>query len=176
MVAVGLFHGSQFLGIADAARNDAVHQSGAEGVCVVHPVDECRLQIPILGVVVAALLQLLAVVVDQFAGQDGQTLVSSAVECLVALEQHAGQLCGEAVGRNLIELAVTLRVGDAGFSGVWKRWSRDRQNVPVPALRPTCRRCRGTHSRTRRRSRALHRPSGPSRCRAGTGCTGPPAR
>ena len=26
-------------------------QSGAEGGCVVHPVDECRLQIPILGVV-----------------------------------------------------------------------------------------------------------------------------
>ena len=118
VVAVGLFHGSQFLGIADAARNDAVHQSGAEGVGVVHPVDECRLQIPILGVVVAALLQLFAVVVDQLAGQDGQTLVSSAVECLVALEQHAGQLCGEAVGRNLIELAVALRVGDAGLSSV----------------------------------------------------------
>ena len=118
MVAVGLFHGSQFLGIADAARNDAVHQSGAEGVGVVHPVDEGSVQVPVLGVVVAALLQLLAVVVDQLAGQDGQTLVSSAVECLVALKQHAGQLCGEAVGRNLIELAVTLRVGDAGFSGV----------------------------------------------------------
>ena len=118
MVAVDFFHGSQFLGIADAARNDAVHQSGAEGVGVVHPVDESRLQIPVLCVVVAALLQLFAVVVDQFAGQDGQTLVSSAVECLVALEQHAGQLCGEAVGRNLIELAVALRVGDAGLSGV----------------------------------------------------------
>ena len=118
VVAVDLFHGSQFLGIADAARNDAVHQSGAEGVGVVHPVDEGRLQIPVLGVVVAALLQLFAVVVDQLAGQDDQTLVSSTVECLVALEQHAGQLCGEAVGRNLIELAVALRVGDAGLSGV----------------------------------------------------------
>ena len=114
MVAVGLFHGSQLLGVTDAARNDAVHQSGAEGVGVVHPVDEFSFQIPILGVVVAALLQLFAVVVDQLAAQDDQTLIRSAVECLVALVQHAGQLCGEAVGRNLIEGAVALGVSDTG--------------------------------------------------------------
>lgn len=99
-------------------RNDAVHQSGAEGVGIVHPVDELSFQIPVLGVVVAALLQLFAVVVDQLAAQDDQTLVRSTVECLVALVQHAGQLCGEAVGRNLIERAVALGVSDAGLGGV----------------------------------------------------------
>ena len=118
VVAVGLFHGSQLLGVADAARNDAVHQSGAEGVGVVHPVDELSFQIPVLGVVVAALLQLFAVVVDQLAAQDDQTLVRGTVECLVALVQHTGQLCGEAVGRNLIKRAVALGVSDAGLGGV----------------------------------------------------------
>ena len=98
VVAVGLFQSGQLLRVTDAARNDAIHQSGAEGVGGVHPVDEGGLQIPILGVVVAALLQLLAVVVDQLAAQDDQTLIGSAVEGLVTLEQHAGQLCGEAVG------------------------------------------------------------------------------
>ena len=118
VVAVGLFHGSQLLGVTDAARNDAVHQSGAEGVGIVHPVDEFSCQIPVLGVVVAALLQLFAVVVDQLAAQDDQTLIRSAIECLVALVQHAGQLCGEAVGRNLIEGAVALGVSDTGLGGV----------------------------------------------------------
>ena len=107
MVAVGLFQSSQLLRVTDAARNDAVHQSGAEGVGVVHPVDEGSVQVPVLGVVVAALLQLLAVVVDQLAAQDDQALVGSAVEGLVALIQHAGQLCGEAVGGHLIELALS---------------------------------------------------------------------
>ena len=118
MVAVGLFQSGQLLRVTDAARNDAVHQSGAEGVGGVHPVDESGLQIPILSIVVAALLQFLAVVVDQFAAQDDQTLVGSAVEGLVALEQHAGQLCREAVGGNLIKLAVALGVGNAGLGGV----------------------------------------------------------
>ena len=49
-----------------------VHQGGAEGVGVVHPVDKALLQAPISSVAVAALLQLLAVVVDQLAGQDHQ--------------------------------------------------------------------------------------------------------
>ena len=118
MVAVGLFHGSQLLGVADAARNDAVHQSGAEGVGIVHPVNELSFQIPVLGVVVAALLQLFAVVVDQLAAQDDQTLIGSAVESLVALEQHAGQLCREAVGGHLVERAVALGVSNAGLGGV----------------------------------------------------------
>ena len=118
VVAVGLFQSGQLLRVTDTARNDAVHQRGAEGVGGVHPVDECGLQIPILSVVVAALLQLLAVVVDQLAAQDDQTLIGSAVESLVTLEQHAGQLCGEAVGGNLIKLAVALGVGNAGLSGV----------------------------------------------------------
>ena len=117
-VAVGLFQSSQLLRVTDAARDDAVHQSGAEGVGVVHPVDEGSVEVPVLSVVVAALLQLLAVVVDQLAGQDDQTLVGSALECGVALVQHAGQLCREAVGGNLIKLAVALRIGDAGLGGV----------------------------------------------------------
>ena len=118
MVAVGLFQGSQFFRVTNAARDDAVHQSGAERVGVVHPVDESSVQVPVLGVVVAALLQLFAVVVDQLAGEDDQALVGSAVVCLVALIQHAGQLCGEAVGGHLIELAVALGVSDAGLGGV----------------------------------------------------------
>ena len=118
MVAVGLFQSSQLLRVTDAARNDAVHQSGAEGVGVVHPIDEGSVKVPVLCVVVAALLQLFAVVVDQLAGQDDQTLIGSAVEGLVALIQHAGQLCGEAVGGHLIELAVALVVSDASLGGV----------------------------------------------------------
>ena len=118
VVAVGLFQSGQFLRVTDAARNDAIHQSGAEGVGGVHPVDEGGLQIPILGVVVAALLQLLAVVVDQLAAQDDQALVGSAVEGLVALIQHTGQLCREAVGGHLVERAVALGVSNAGLGGV----------------------------------------------------------
>ena len=118
MVAIGLFQSGQLLCIADAARNDAVHQGGAEGVGVVHPVDKALLQAPISSVAVAALLQLLAVVVDQLAGQDHQALVRSTVERLVALKQHAGQLCGEAVGGHLVKLAVALGVGNAGLGGV----------------------------------------------------------
>ena len=117
-VAVGLFQSSHLLRVTDAARDDAVHQSGAEGVGVVHPVDEGSVEVPVLCVVVAALLQLLAVVVDELAGEDDQTLVRSALEGGVSLVEHAGQLCGEAVGRHLVELAVALRVGDAGLSGV----------------------------------------------------------
>ena len=118
VVAVGLFQSSQLLLVTDTARNDAVHQSGAEGVGLVHPVDELRFQIPVLGVVVAALLQLFAVVVDQLAAQDDQALVGSALERLVALIQHTGQLCGEAVGGHLVECAVALGVGDASLGGV----------------------------------------------------------
>ena len=118
MVAVGLFQRSQLLRVTDAARNDAVHQGGAEGIGVVHPVDEGSVQVPVLGVVVAALLQLLAVVVDQLAAQDHQALVGSAVEGLVALIQHTGQLCREAVGGHLVERAVALGVSNAGLGGV----------------------------------------------------------
>jgi len=118
VVAVGLFQSGQLLRVTDAARNDAVDQGGAEGVGVVHPVDELCFQVPVLGVVVAALLQFLAVVVDQLAAQDDQALIGSAVEGLVALVQHAGQLCGEAVGGHLVELAVALGVCDAGLGGV----------------------------------------------------------
>jgi hypothetical protein len=118
MVAVGLFQRSQLLRVTDAARDDAVHQGGAEGIGVVHPVDEGSVQVPVLGVVVAALLQLLAVVVDQLAAQDHQALVGSAVEGLVALIQHTGQLCREAVGGHLVERAVALGVSNAGLGGV----------------------------------------------------------
>ena len=118
VVAVDFLHGSQLLRVTDAARNDTVHQGGAEGVGVVHPVDEGSVQVPVLGVVVAALLQLLAVVVDQLAAQDDQALVGSAVESLVALVQHAGELCGEAVGGHLVELAVALGVRNASLGGV----------------------------------------------------------
>ena len=118
VVAVGLLNGGHLLRVADAAGDDAVHQGGAEGVGVVHPVDEGRLQAPVGGVVVAALLQLLAVVVDQLAGEDDQALVGCAVKSLVALVQHAGQLGGEAGGRHLVERAVALGVGDAGLGGV----------------------------------------------------------
>ncbi len=54
-VAVGLFQSSHLLRVTNAARDDAVHQSGAERVGVVHPVDESSVQVPVLGVVVAAL-------------------------------------------------------------------------------------------------------------------------
>ena len=118
VVAVGLLDGGHLLGVADAAGDDAVHQGGAEGVGVVHPVDESLLQAPVGGVVVAALLQLFAVVVDQLAGEDDKALAGVAAECLVPLVEHAGQLGGEAVGGHLVKGAVALGVGDAGLGGV----------------------------------------------------------
>ena len=118
VVAVGLLDGGHLLGVADAAGDDAVHQGGAEGVGVVHPVDESLLQAPVGGVVVAALLQLFAVVVDQLAGEDDKALAGVAAERLVPLVEHAGQLGGEAVGGHLVKGAVALGVGDAGLGGV----------------------------------------------------------
>ena len=96
-------------------RSTRVEQKVFGGV---HPVDKALLQAPVGGIAVAALLQFLAVVVDQLAGQDHQALVRRAVKRFVALVQHPGQLGREAVGGHLVKRAVPFRIGDARLGGV----------------------------------------------------------
>ena len=113
LVAVGGVQALDLLGVADAAGHDAVHQRGAEGVLLIDPLAEVLGQLPVVDVLVDALLQLLAVVVDQLAGEDHQAGFAGGE----ALVQHAGQLRREAVGRNLVEGALGI-VNDAGLGGV----------------------------------------------------------
>ena len=60
-----------------------------------------------------ALLQFLAVVVDELAGKDDESLLA----CLEALIEENGQLCRERGRRDLVELALRI-VDDAGLGGI----------------------------------------------------------
>ena len=112
-VAVLSFQLGNFLGITDAAGNDAVYQAAAEGALLVDISAELCAQAPLLNVLVDALLQFLAVVVDQLAGEHDHAGLAG----LEALVQHLGQLAGEGGAGNIAQLAGRI-VNDAGFGGV----------------------------------------------------------
>ena len=112
-VTVLLFKLGNFLRVADATRNNAVNQRAAEGTVLVDIFLEAVFQAPLVNVLVDALQQLLAVVVNQLAGQHDDALLAG----LVAVVQHLGQLCGEA-GRRAVVLLAGGIINDTGLGGV----------------------------------------------------------
>ena len=112
VVAVFLVHLGRLCRVLDAAGHDAVDQRGAERALAA-PSLEVRFQTPLLDVLADALLQFLAVVVDQLAGQDDQRLFAG----LPARIQHLGQL-GREGGRGAVILLAGGIVNDASLGGV----------------------------------------------------------
>ena len=113
MVAVLGLQAGDLLRVADAAGHDAVHQGGAEGAVPVDPGAEVRFQPPLVDVLVDALEQFLAVVVDELAGEHHHPGLAG----LPAGVEHLGQLGGEAGGRAVL-LPAGRVVDDAGLGGV----------------------------------------------------------
>ena len=107
------FQLGNFLRVTDTARNNAVYQRAAEGAVLVDVLLEAVLKAPLLDVLVDALEQLLAVVVNQLAGQHNDALLA----CLVAVVQHLGQLAGEAGCGDILQLAGRV-IDDACLGGV----------------------------------------------------------
>ena len=112
-VAVLFLQLGNLLRVADAAGDDAVDQRAAEGAVLVDILLEAVLKAPLLDVLVDALEQLLAVVVDQLAGEHDDALLAG----LITVVQHLSQLAGEAGCGNILQLAGGV-VDDAGLGGV----------------------------------------------------------
>ena len=112
-IAVLLLQCGDLLGITDPAGNDAVNQRAAEGAGLVDILAETILQAPLVDVLIDALQQFLAVVVDQLAGQHDDTLLA----CLVTGIQDLGQLAGEG-GTGLVRERTGGIVDDTGLGGV----------------------------------------------------------
>ena len=102
---------------ARIAGHDAVHQRGAEDVLLHKPGLERIAEVPLVGGLEAALLEVAAVVVDQLARQQDEAGALRAAERGEALIQQAGQLAGEG-GLGLVVKAVLASVDDAGLGGV----------------------------------------------------------
>ena len=103
--------------IARESRNDAVHERIAEVAVPLYPVDELLPQPVVLGVLDDILVQRGAVVLDQLAADDAQTLRRIAVEVLEALVEQRGHLGGIGLGRAGRQV-VALLVADTGLGGV----------------------------------------------------------
>ncbi len=104
---------SNLLRVTDAARNDAVNQCGAEEVLLVDPFLEIFAELPVVDVPVDDLLKLLAVVVDELAGENDNALLAG----LEALIKEHGQLGREGCRRNLLKGGFRI-VDNAGFRRV----------------------------------------------------------
>ena len=112
-VAVLLLQPSGLGGVANAAGYDAVHQRGAEGAVPVHPAGKAFLQPPLLYVLVHTAQQLLAVVVDELAGEHHHAGPARSP----AVQQNLCQLCGKGSGRTVLKAARGV-VHDARLGGV----------------------------------------------------------
>ena len=113
LVAQTLGNRSGLLGVADAAGNDGVDERGADGAVIGHPLRELVLPAPVAHVLVHDAQQLLAVVVDELAGEHDDARLTGSP----AVVEHLGELGGEARGRHVVGLAGRV-VGDAGLGGV----------------------------------------------------------
>ena len=113
LVAQALGNRGGLLGVADAAGNDGVDERGADGAVVGHPLRELVLPAPVAHVLVHDAQQLLAVVVDELAGEHDDARLAGGP----AGVEHLGQLSGEARRRHVVGLAGRV-VCDAGLGGV----------------------------------------------------------
>ncbi|MCM5558667.1 hypothetical protein M4J40_13425, partial [Pleomorphomonas sp. NRK JP5] len=98
-------------------RHDAVDQRVVEGVGLLHPGDEGGLEAPFLGMPQHDAAELVAVVVDQFAGDHLPAGIKLAAERLPALVQQARHL-GREGGLRRIRILDRRHIGDAGVGGV----------------------------------------------------------
>ena len=112
-IAVLLLQTGNLLRVTDAAGNNPVHQRGAEGAVLIDVLAEVLAESPLVNVLVHTAQQLLAVVVDQLAGEDHQ----SGAACVKALQQNLSQLAGEGAGRSVCKLAGGV-VDNACLGGV----------------------------------------------------------
>ena len=101
------------LRIADTARNDTVHECGAEQNLLVYPVLEVLAEAPLIDVTVYDLLQHLTVRVDQLAGKNDEAALAG----LETLIEHSRHLTREGNRRLLIELRVRI-IDDTRLCGV----------------------------------------------------------
>jgi len=97
--------------------NNAVDQRVAEIARFVEPVHKACLQIPFLCILLDDALQVVAVLVDEFTGDDDQAFVQSSLEGLVAFVEKGAYLGGEGDLR-LVGQLVTAVVADARLGGV----------------------------------------------------------
>ena len=98
-VAVLLLESSDFLCVTDASGNDSVDERGAEEVLIFDPCCEIIAEFPVCDMLLYALLEFLAVRVDQLAGEDDDTLLAG----FEALVKEDSQLGREGVRRQLIK-------------------------------------------------------------------------
>ena len=113
LVTQALGNSGGLLGIADATGDDGVDERGADGAVVGHPLRELVLPAPVAHVLVHDAQQLLAVVVDELAGEHDDARLAGSP----AGVEHLGQLGREARGRHVVGLAGRV-VGNAGLGGV----------------------------------------------------------
>ena len=113
LVAQSLGNRGGLLGVADTAGNDGIDERGADGTVVGHPLRELVLPAPVAHVLVHDAQQLLAVVVDELAGEHDDARLTGSP----AGVEHLGKLSREARGWHVVGLAGRV-VGDAGLGGV----------------------------------------------------------
>ena len=99
------------------AGHDAVDERAGDDAVIVHPGLELRLEIPELDVLVDAVLEVLAVMVDELDRQHDEALVMSTVERLESAIEELGQL-GRIGFRRRIGQFLRALVYDAGLSRV----------------------------------------------------------
>ena len=98
-------------------RNDAVNESVAEVAVFLHPLHEVGAQFVVLCVAQNILPQGRAVVLNQLAADDAQTLGGVTLEVFEPLVEKGGHLCGVTLGRQSPQV-VTLLVADTRLGGV----------------------------------------------------------
>ena len=101
------------LRIADAAGDDGVDERGADGAVVSHPLRKLVLPAPVAHILVHDAQQLLAVVIDELAGEDDDARLTGSP----AGVEHLGKLGGEARRWHVVGLAGRV-IGDTGLGGV----------------------------------------------------------
>ncbi|MNI14289.1 hypothetical protein D3C73_675470 [compost metagenome] len=97
--------------------HDAVDQSVVEGIVLLQPGDEGRIEFPFVCMLQNDAPQLVAVMVDEFAGDHLQAGFRLSAECRPALEEKAGHLAGEGNLRRIFELD-RWNIGNAGIGSV----------------------------------------------------------
>ena len=104
-------------GVPRITRDDAVHKRRIHAAGRLKPVAEALSKVPQVDVLADALLQVLAVLEDEFARENDESLVRSTLEVLVAMVQQLRQLAGIGRGGSVVKLAGRVE-GDARLGRV----------------------------------------------------------